>query len=116
MLLHTLRSANKSFLSSQVLVHTHKCFIQIQGQLLLCEKQYCDFVVWATKGLLTEIVYIDVRFTEKLGEKLINFYVEKLFTAILICKFSSDNPEISSRRMKALTSCTIFASLQNMAK
>ena len=69
---------------------------------MLCEKQYCDFVVWATKGLLTEIVYIDVSFTEKLEKKLINFYVEKLFTAILICKFSSDNPEISSREKEGI--------------
>ena len=62
-----------------------------------CEKQYCDFVVWTTEGLLTERVYIDVRFTEKLEKKLTNFYVEKLLPAILIRRFSSDNPEISSR-------------------
>ena len=71
--------------------------------------------MWATKGLLTEI---DVRFTEKLEKKLINFYVEKLFTTILICKFSSDNPEISSRENKGIDKLyyIIFPSLQNMAK
>ena len=93
----TLRSVNKSFLNSQGLVRTHKYYTQVQGQLLLCEKQYCDFVVWTTEGLLTERVYIDVRFTEKLEKKLTNFYVEKLLPAILIRRFSSDNPEISSR-------------------
>ena len=33
----------------------------------------------------------------KAREKLTNFYVEKLLPAILIYRFSSDNPEISSR-------------------
>ena len=93
----TLRSVNKSFLNSQGLVRTHKYYTQVQGQLLLCEKQHCDFVVWTTEGLLTERVYIDVRFTEKLEKKLTNFYVEKLLPTILICRFSSDNHEISSR-------------------
>ena len=34
------------------LCHNHKCFYQIQGQLAICEKKYCDFVCW-TSGVAT---------------------------------------------------------------
>jgi len=44
-----LHSDHNSFLNSTGLIHTHKYYTQIQGQLLLCDKQYCDFVVWTTK-------------------------------------------------------------------
>ena len=87
---------NTSFLNSQGLVCTHKYYTQVQGQLLLCEKQFCDFVVWTTKGLILKRVYIDVHFTEKLSKKLTYFYVEKLLPEILTHRYTTDDPEMSS--------------------
>lgn len=90
----------KSFLNSQGLIRTHKYYTQVQGQLLLCDKEYCDFVVWTTKGMLTERIYIDVRFTEKLLNKLTQFYVENLLPFIITQRYlddlSNENHEDSS--------------------
>lgn len=91
-----LRCANKSFLNSQGLVRTHKYYTQVQGQLLLCDKQFCDFVVWTTEGLIMERVYINIRFTEKLTKKLTDFYVEKLLPEILTHRYTGDDSEMSS--------------------
>ena len=82
-----------SFLNSKGLIHTHKYYTQILGQLLLCDKQYCDFVVWTTKGLIIERIHIDVRFTEKLLNKLTQFYVEKLLPNIITHRYLDNNDD-----------------------
>ena len=56
----SLQNKKRSFLNSQGLVRSHKYYTQIQGQLLICDKQFCDFVVWTTKGLISERIYVDV--------------------------------------------------------
>ena len=100
-----LRSSKMSFLNSQGLVKTHKYYTQVQGQLLVCEKQFCDFVVWTTRGLIVERIYIDVRFTVKLSRKLTEFYVEKLLPMILTRRYLDDAPEESSENEDCTTYC-----------
>ena len=45
-----LREKPKSFLNEHGLVMTHKYYTQVQGQSLVSQKKYCDFVVWTPKG------------------------------------------------------------------
>lgn len=62
---------NKFFLPS-----THKYYYQIQGQLAITNREWCDLFVWSPKD--TEIIRIqrDVNFWEKNVPKLQQFYIE----------------------------------------
>ena len=73
----------KSFLNHQGLVHTHKYYTQVQGQLLLCERQYCDLVVWTTVEFVSFRIYKDIPFTEKLLTKLTKFFVRNLLPELM---------------------------------
>lgn len=33
---------------------THEYFIQVQGQLAICDRDYCDFVCWTSQGMHIE--------------------------------------------------------------
>ena len=52
------------------MVISHAHYTQVQGQLLIYERQFTDFVAWALKGAVIERVYQDINFTEKLLRKL----------------------------------------------
>jgi len=46
---------------------------QIQGQLFVTERHYCDLVVWMPKGRITQRIYLNANFTRKMLRKLANF-------------------------------------------
>ncbi|XP_065914471.1 uncharacterized protein [Dysidea avara] len=71
--LHRLKN---SFLNETGLRQNHKHYTQVQGQLVVSCKQYCDFVVWTPKGILIERMEVNSNFTESLIKKLTKFYVE----------------------------------------
>lgn len=57
------------------LKRTHPYYAQIQGQLAITERKWCDFVIFTTKGICVERIEYDAEFWEdKLLPKLINFY------------------------------------------
>ena len=56
--------------------------------LYIDEKNYNNYIV----GFFSNFCL----FTENLEKKLTNFCMEKLFPAILLCRFSSNNPKLSS--------------------
>ena len=78
-----LREKPKSFLNSHGLVMTHKYYTQVQGQLLVSQKKYCDFVVWTQKGQVVHRVYPNINFTEKLLQKLTDFYLQEFIPVLL---------------------------------
>ena len=58
---HPLEIVDPSFYLHNVdgvaeLKRTHDCFIQIQGQMAICRRDYCDFVCWTPKGIYVEKV------------------------------------------------------------
>ena len=71
------------FLNEHGLSMSHKYYTQVQGQLLVTGKSYCDFVVWTPKGQLIQRLHIDVNFTEKLLRKLNSFYVEQFLPELI---------------------------------
>ena len=73
----------KSFLNHQGLVHTHKYYMQVQGQLLLCVLQYCNLVVWTTVEFVSFKIYKDIPFTGKLLTKLTKFFVRNLLPELI---------------------------------
>ena len=78
--LHKLKNY---FLNEYGLLRSHKYFTQVQGQLAVCGKQYCDFVVWTPQGILVERIVEDTNFTEGLFRKLTKFYVDYMLPEIM---------------------------------
>ena len=78
--LHKLKN---SFLNEIGLCQNHKYFTQVQGQLAICRKEYCDFVVWTPQGILIERIRENTNFTESLIRKLTKFYVEHMLPEVL---------------------------------
>lgn len=68
-----LKEKPGSFLKSNGFSRRHKYYTQVQGQLALCDKDFCDFVVWTPKGITIEGITRDLPFWEKLNAKLTAF-------------------------------------------
>ena len=57
------------------LQRNHCYFAQVQGQLAVGLKPWCDFVIYTTKGISVERITFDNEYwTETLLPKLISFY------------------------------------------
>ena len=53
----------------------HIYYTQVQGQMGITQRKWCDFVVYTTKGLSVECIHFDKPFWEtKLLPKLAAFY------------------------------------------
>lgn len=95
-----MRDKTNFFMKANGLSHTHRYYTQVQGQLAICDKNFCDFVVWTPKGFITERIFRNNNFWEKLITKLTNFYVEHVLPEIMMKKkeaaatgSENDNPE-----------------------
>ena len=61
--------------TSVVLKHSHPYYCQVQGQLAIGNRPWCDFVVYTQKGLSIDHVNFDREFwNNKLCPRLIEFY------------------------------------------
>ena len=71
-----------------VLKRSHKYYIQIQGQLGISGREWCDFVLWTLNGFSIERIYFDKELWEQCLDKLKTFY------------FQCFLPELFSTRVK----------------
>ena len=62
---------------------THDYFYQVQGQLAVCNRSYCDFVCWTPHGLYVERVKRDTEFYAKIKPKLDDFFVQVVLPCVL---------------------------------
>ena len=75
---------------------THRYFYQIQGQLAICNKMYCDFVCWTPKGIhLERISRVDEVFLS-IKPKLDDLFVQVILPQILTGKMQVNKPGCSS--------------------
>ena len=57
------------------LKHTHQYYSQIQGQMAIRERKWCDFIVYMNKGISVERIGFDSKFwVDELLPELIQFY------------------------------------------
>ena len=57
------------------LKHSHPYYSQVQGQMAITERHWCDFIVYTKKGIHVERIDFDAEFwTDKLLPKLKDFY------------------------------------------
>ena len=81
-----LKGRPGSFLTDGGLNRSHKYYTQVQGQLAITNRQFCDFVVWTPIGLITQRIYHDSFFGEKVVKKLTSCFVENILPEILTHK------------------------------
>ena len=74
----------------------HNYFYQIQGQLALCNRSYCDFVCWTPHGVHIERIQRDFSTWDQMQPKLRLFFVEILLPKILSPSESAHNKENTS--------------------
>ncbi|XP_019861952.1 PREDICTED: uncharacterized protein LOC109590481 [Amphimedon queenslandica] len=65
------------------LSHDHEYFYQVQGQLSICSKDYCDFIVWTPKGLYIERILKSESFFDQLKPHLDTYFLQILLPVLL---------------------------------
>ena len=65
------------------LKRTHAYYYQVQGQLAICEQEYCDFVCWTPQGMHIERIRRDQSFFDEIKPKLSAFFVKVILPLIL---------------------------------
>ena len=65
------------------LCHNHEYFYQIQGQLAICEKEYCDFVCWTPHGIHVERILADPSHFSNTKVALDAFFLQVLLPLLL---------------------------------
>ena len=71
-----LKGKKGFFLNKQGLIRSNRYYTQVQGQLMVCEKDFCDFVVWTPKGIFIQRIFMDSAIRERLTvEPLYNGHI-----------------------------------------
>lgn len=69
-----------------VLKKHHSYYYQVQGQMAMCRRKWCDFVVWTCSGKISiERITFDEQFWMETVAKLNEFYL-KAFIPELFCR------------------------------
>ncbi|XP_053391673.1 uncharacterized protein LOC123543053, partial [Mercenaria mercenaria] len=84
---------NKDFFCELVngelkLKRNHPYYFQVQGQMAVTHRKWCDFFVWTLNGYSVERIQFDFDFWQKMHEKLTSFFMQFVI------------PEIFTRRVK----------------
>ena len=66
------------------LKRSHRYYMQVQGQLAISGRKWCDFMVWTLKGWTVERIYADSEYWNNMLSRLNDFYMKyvlpELFT------------------------------------
>lgn len=65
------------------LSHTHNYYTQVQGQLAICNRDYCDFICWTPVGIHVERITRDPVHFSIIQPSLDNFFRHVLLPQIL---------------------------------
>ncbi len=66
---------------------SHDYFIQVQAQMTICNKQYCDFVCWTTSSIHIERIEVDPEVMKSILPKLTTFFINYILPELLTNKF-----------------------------
>ena len=70
---------------------SHSYYCQVQGQMLVCNKNYCDFVVWCSMEKYVDRVLRDDVFCKMLLCKLKQVFMQKNLPEIVVRALMPDN-------------------------
>ena len=108
------------------LCRIHDYYMQIQGQLVICKRKYCDFVCWTTLGMHIEQIENDPACFQRMVPKLQQFFIKCVLPEVLQGSpsdqsTSQDNKENENNSAKppakkkgTLYPCTVFVVKRNM--
>lgn len=75
---------------------SHAYFYQVQGQMAICERSYCDFVCWTPEGTAIERICKDQAFFDVVKEKLDEFFVKVILPRVLTGEEARSNGDVSN--------------------
>ena len=73
-----------------LLKHNHRYYTQVQFQMYVCHKMFCDFVVYTLKGINMQTVYYDPHYVQRLIGKCSAFAFQHLIPEILSRKLQDN--------------------------
>ena len=62
---------------------SHDYYAQVQAQLSICDKPYCDFVCWTTTSIHVERIQANLEFMKSIYPKLRQFFSNYLLPELL---------------------------------
>lgn len=86
-----------TFLGDGKLKENHNYFAQVQGQMLLTGRTFCDFCVYTKTTFTVERISMNTQYCEKLVEKLDFFFINYLLPELITHKH---RPEAEKRQIK----------------
>lgn len=90
------------------LKRNHDYYYQVQGNLAITKRQWCDFVVWTPQGTSMERINADKDFWEATKQKLVHFYKEAVLPELALPRIpngqSIREPFLSSGTASSSTS------------
>lgn len=66
------------------LSRNHAYYHQIQGQLAICEKEYCDFICWMPPGIYTEQIVLEPSYLNNTKPSLDAFFIKIILPLLLM--------------------------------
>ena len=87
---------------------THEYFFQVQGQLAVCEKDYCDFVCWTPEGIHIDRILPDSDHFSVTKPLLDALFVTVLLPILLTGKLAQEketSPQREELRSATQTFC-----------
>lgn len=80
------------------LQHNHEYFYQVQGQLAICEKEYCDFICWTPEGIHVERILPHTTHYMETKPALDSFFIKVLLPLLLTGKtFFDETPQTTNQ-------------------
>ena len=87
------------------LSHDHAYYLQIQGQLTICHKLYCDFIVWTECDLFVERINSDSKVFETIKPALDNFFKMAILPKLLCGIENQENTASASHTADKYCHC-----------
>jgi len=78
-----------------ILKITHPYYYQVQCQLLVCEKEFCDFIVWTEVDVHAERIGVDSELCSKILNKSKLFFLNAILPELVGKLFSKPSLEMS---------------------
>ena len=94
----------------------HEYFYQVQLQLLMTERNFCDFVVWSDGDWFCERILQDSDFIQESIPKVLKFYEEAVLLEILGKWFSRPRQAIDARESESVCHCGSSESMDTVIK
>ena len=71
---------------------SHKYYYQVQSQMAICRRAWCDFVIWTPKGITIETINFDPIFWKEIFPKLETFYDKAILPELVSPRFPQGQP------------------------